>query len=140
MTLLDKLKADQLTARKNKDKDLAATLTTLYAEAVKVGKDDGNRETTDEEVIAVTKKFINNCIIILEKVTDPDAVAKAKAEIEVYNLYIPQQMSNPEIEKIITTIAAGNKPDLKSVMQYFKTHFAGRYNGKQVADIVKALQ
>ena len=57
--LLNKIKADQLAARKAKDGLATALLTTLIGDAEMVGKNAG-RLVTDEEVVAVIKKFIKN--------------------------------------------------------------------------------
>lgn len=63
MTMLNKLKADQLTARKTKDTIAASLLTTLLGEATKVSDEDfkkGSTEITDEKVIVTIKKFLKN--------------------------------------------------------------------------------
>lgn len=63
MTMLNKLKADQLTARKTNDKIAASLLTTLLGEATKVSDEDfkkGATEITDEKVIVTIKKFLKN--------------------------------------------------------------------------------
>ena len=46
-------------ARKNKDSSRVTILSVLITDADKVGKDDGNRKPTDEEVVRVAKKLIN---------------------------------------------------------------------------------
>lgn len=56
--LIEKIKADSIEARKAKETVKANLLVTLLAEVTKVGKDKGNRATTDEEAIAVIKKFL----------------------------------------------------------------------------------
>ena len=61
--MLNKLKADQLAARKDNDKVAAALLTTLLGEATKVSDEDfkkGATEITDEKVIVTIKKFLKN--------------------------------------------------------------------------------
>ena len=62
MTLLAKLKADSLQARKDGNKVAANLLVTLVSEATMVGKNAGNRDSTDEEVQRVVKKFLDNTI------------------------------------------------------------------------------
>ena len=58
--LLETINQDRNEARKMKYTATATLLTTLYSEAQMVGKNDGNRETTDAEVVAVIKKFVKN--------------------------------------------------------------------------------
>ena len=56
--IVNQLKQDRVQARKDRDPTLTSFLTTVYSEVVTVGKNDGNRETTDQETIAVLKKYI----------------------------------------------------------------------------------
>jgi len=58
MTLMEQIKTAQVTARKTGAQE-ASLLTTLLGEAAMVGK-NANRETTDQEVVAVVKKFVKN--------------------------------------------------------------------------------
>lgn len=63
MTMLERLKADQLLARKTNDKVAASLLTTLLGEATKVSDEEfkkGMTEITDEKVIVTVKKFLKN--------------------------------------------------------------------------------
>jgi hypothetical protein len=55
---MEQIKAKQIAARKSGSAD-AGLLTTLLGEAAMVGKNAG-RETTDQEVVAVVKKFVKN--------------------------------------------------------------------------------
>ena len=49
--LINQIKSDALEARKARQTNTATLLTTLYSEASMVGKNDGNRESTDAEVL-----------------------------------------------------------------------------------------
>ena len=60
MTILESVKKAQLQARKEKRAVDASTLTTLIGEAEMIGKNDGNRASTDAEVVTVIKKFVKN--------------------------------------------------------------------------------
>ena len=58
--LIEKIKEDSLRARKDRNTWKANLLTTLYAEASMIGKNKGNRVSTDEETTAVITKFLKN--------------------------------------------------------------------------------
>ena len=60
MSLIQDIKSASLVARKARETKKAESLITLYSEASMIGKNDGNRESTDAETIAVIKKFIKN--------------------------------------------------------------------------------
>lgn len=136
MTLLETIKADQLIARKTKATLSADLLTTLYAEAAKVGKDKGNRESTDEEVIAVIQKFLKNNkeSQVVVKGKDLDDL---KAEELVLVSYLPTQLSEADVRAELAQLKTLGVVDLKSVMAHFKTRFAGRYDGGLVSRLAK---
>ena len=58
--MMQKLFTDMIAARKGDNAVAKSLLVTLYSEAARVGKDRRNGDTTDEEVIAVVKKFAAN--------------------------------------------------------------------------------
>ena len=60
MSLIEKIKSDHLAYRKLRDTTATTFLSTLIGEAEMIGKSGGNREVTNQEVIALVKKFIKN--------------------------------------------------------------------------------
>lgn len=58
--MIGKIRDDMITARKGDDPVAKSLLVTLYSEASRVGKDKRNGDPTDEEVVAVVKKFAAN--------------------------------------------------------------------------------
>ena len=83
--ILEKIKNASLAARKAKEALAATLLTTLYSEAVNVGKNNGNRDTTDAEAVAVVKKFlkgVDETISYLEKTGGDNATALTTARSE----------------------------------------------------------
>ena len=138
MTILQTIKNDQLTARKNRDVIQASILTTLIGEASMVGKNNGNRETTDLEVIAVIKKFINNINESLS-VKDSDIL---RTERNILNAYVPQQMSDLDLKEYITGIISAmrlSSKDAGIVMKELKATQEGLYDGKRAIQITKEL-
>ena len=153
MSLLEKIKSDQLQARKNREQLKSVLLTTVIGEASAIGKNDGNRETTDQEVTAVIQKFlkgINETHAYLIKANDPDleaALTTVKNEKEILEGYLPTQLTVEQLTGIIGaqlhtgTLVKG--PTLKgTAMKYLKETFAGQYDGKVAAqaidDVMKA--
>jgi uncharacterized protein YqeY len=148
MTLIERLKADQLSARKAKDTKKVTLLSTLIGEAVKVGKDNGNRDSTDTEVIAVIKKFkknledtltlIHNKLVTFEY-TDEDRAMDD--ELELYNSYIPKQLSEVDLKHEISMFILTNEGNvaMKDVMTYLKSNFSGLYDGKLASQIANQI-
>jgi uncharacterized protein YqeY len=153
MSLMNTLKTDQMLARKERKSFVVSSLTTLIGEAEMIGKNDGNRETTDAEVIRTVKKFISNLRELQtaiigntpkHELTNEQNVrlAAVEFELELYEKYLPKQLSEAElraeIEAIKAQLSAGPK-DVGKVMGLLKEKFAGLYDGKLASAIVKEV-
>jgi len=144
MSLLVKIKADQLTARKEGDKARASLLTTLIGEASMVGKNDGNRESTDAEVTAVIKKFadkVRETLTVLVQESDQKLVYEH--ELQILESYLPKQMSEDELRNTVNAIKAEfGVADIKGkgvIMKTLKERHLGAYDGKMAAEIVDSV-
>lgn len=140
MSLIDKIRADSIDARKKGDKLAGALLTTLFAEAARVGKDAGNRASTDEEVVKTVRKFLKNAEETLA-VGRADAKDKTLNEIRILNGYLPQEMSAEELKAAIETIVAGladrSPKAMGQVMAALKAAHGATYDGKLASQLVK---
>lgn len=134
MTLLKKIKDDQLLARKERDTVVASLLTTLYAEAVRVGKDDGNRETTDKEVVAVIKKFLDNNKLSRDNIDDTDRLHVLAIEEAILNAYMPAQLSTEQLKALVDKTKF---PQIGDFMKYLKDNHAGEYDAKLASTLYR---
>ena len=100
--LLAELRKMMMKAKLEKDTVKGNLLSTLVAEAVMVGKNDGNRETTDAETVAMIKKFLKN---VNETLTLMEEVGKDKTQVlrekEILESLLPKQLDEAELAKII---------------------------------------
>lgn len=138
MTLFEKIKRDQIEARKKKAPEVPL-LTTLIGEAGKVGKDTHGGEPTDQEVVATVKKFIKNINDLLtHSIYNPVALF----ERSILEGYLPQQLTRLEIVNIILQGGYNLKDNkvLGSVMGDFKRNFEGRYDAKLVKTTLEEIQ
>lgn len=138
MSLITKIRADQLAARKARLMSTASLLTTLLGEASIIGKNAG-RETTDDEVVAVVKKFIKNideCLVVEKDAMKIAALTVEKAELD---LYLPVQITADQMFEIIKKIRVQKaaKLELKDIMGAFKSQFSGMYDGKVLSEVAK---
>ena len=147
MTILANIKAEQLRARKDRDSIKATLLTTLIGDAVMVGKNDGNRESTDAEVVGVIKKFVANTTEVLgfldgDPKIKPSEIDKLKTEITILKSFLPQQLSETELSdvigQIIETTDASSIKDMGKVMKALKEQHSGKYDGAQANALIKA--
>jgi uncharacterized protein YqeY len=133
MTLMEQIKAKQIAARKSGSAD-ASLLTTLLGEAAMVGKNAG-RETTDQEVVAVVKKFVKNIDETITALTSRNQDAGAfLAERGVLEQFLPRQLSEEDLINIAQAL-----PNMPVFMKHLKENFAGQYDGKLAATVAKAV-
>ena len=79
--MINELKKAMMKAKMEHDTAKSNLLSTLVAEAAMVGKNDGNRATTDQETINIIKKFIKNAnenIKILDEMGKDKSAVKRK--------------------------------------------------------------
>lgn len=146
--LIDQIKKDSLVARKARETDKATALSTLYSEASMIGKNDGNRETTDTEVIQVVKKFIkgiDETIKVLEKKNGNEKltveIAEYEAEKLLFSVYLPTQLRADELKVVIGGILVDNDiTDMKGmclVMKTLKENYEGQFDGGLASKIIR---
>jgi len=116
----------------------------LLTAAMKQKEVDERIELDDAQVLAILEKMIKQrreSIAQFEKASRQDLVDKEKAEIAVLSAYLPQRMSDAEIQKAIDsaiseTGASGAK-DMGKVMAALKAKLAGRADMAAVSALVK---
>ncbi len=140
--MINELKKMMMKAKLEKDKVKSNLLSTLVGEAVMVGKNDGNRETTKEEVLALTKKFlkgVNENLKLLEEAGKD--MTSALHEKEILESLLPKQMSESEltgaVEQIIETLPEKSMKMMGKVMGDLKAKYNGQFDGKMASDVVK---
>ena len=145
MSLLSEIKANQVLARKGSDSFTALVLTTLIGEAEAVGKNAGNRETTDAEVVSLVKKFIKNNDETISLITDQVKITKFQFENNVLSWYLPKQLTEKELVEavhLIITEEYNNEKNPKlmgKVLASLKTKYNGSYEGSLASKIVKDI-
>lgn len=144
MTLLNTIKSAQLQSRKDRDADKTALLTTLIGDASMVGKNDGNRESTEAEVIKVIKKFIangNETLSLIAGSAPANTVAKVQRELSILAEFLPKQLEGEELIKaigeVITELNATSIKDMGKVMKTLKEKYDGNYDGTTASVIIK---
>lgn len=139
--LIEKIKADQVSARKAYDAAKSLLLTTLIGEAQAVGKNNGNREPTDAEVVAIVKKFIKGMDDTIGYLGDSnkDATVTVQLEKDIISAYLPKQMTPEEITLALKTAIVEVGSNMGKVMGYMKANYEGQYDGKVASTIVKTL-
>jgi uncharacterized protein YqeY len=145
-TILEQL-ADQIKdAMRAKDSFKLGVLRMLKSEAknkeVEAGRTPG--PLTDEEFIAVLNRMVNQRKDSVAQFTNAgraDMAQNESAEIEVLATFLPKQLTESEVQALIAeaiqkTGAQGAK-GMGTVMKEIKEKTFGRFDGKQLSDMVK---
>ncbi len=141
--LYDKINDDMKSAMKDKDKDKLSTIRLLKS-AIGLHKINNKiDEVSDEVVVDIVSKQIKThkeSIIEFERGGRNDLSDKLKSEIEILMSYLPEQLSDLEVEKEIDAIFEEIKPkgkeDLGKIMKESSLRFKGKADMKLVNDIV----
>ena len=145
MSIISDIKAASLTARKARETNKATSLITLFSEASMIGKNDGNRETSDPETISVIKKFIKNIDETLSRIDQGSQAAEALvSEKNLISTFLPKQLNEVEIKDILTEILNTNGFDsaqkpMGEMLKILKLKHEGQYDGALAAKIAKEI-
>ena len=143
MSIIQTIKNKSLEARKGNYEVAKNLLVTLYSEAANVGKNAGNRETTDAECIAVIKKFIKGTDETINALNGDVRANIAIQEKVILESLLPKQMTEEDIRAEIASIVSGIvNPTPKSmgiVMKTLKDKYDGLYDGNTASKIVKEI-
>ena len=145
MSIKEQLKQDLVEAMKAKDTIRKNTVQMARAGILQVEKDQ-RIELDDNGVIEVLAREVKKRKDVLpdyEKSGRTDLVADLNSEIEVLMAYLPEQMSEAEVEEIVKaaiaeTGASGMK-EMGKVMAAVMPKTKGRADGKLVNTLVKKL-
>ena len=144
MPLKDRINDDVKTAMRGGDARRRDALRLLLA-ALKQREVDERKELADPDVVAVVDKMIKQrreAIAQFEKGGRQDLAQNEEFEIGVFQAYMPQALSDTEVEAAVTEAiaAAGAKTpsDMGKVMGALKGKLAGRADMTKVSALVKA--
>ena len=144
MSLKDQITEDMKAAMRAKDSERLSGIRMLLA-ALKQREVDERIVLTDADVIAVTEKLIKqrrDSISQYQAANRQDLADKEQAELAIYQAYMPQALSDADVEAAIvaaiaSSSAAGIK-DMAKVMAELKPKLAGRADMGKVSGLVKA--
>ena len=128
---------------KNKD-TVKKSVITLIRASIKQYEVDNRVELGDDEIVDLIAKQLKQTRDSRDefaKAGREDLVSKAEAEIEVLKEYLPQQLSEEELNKIvistISEVGATSMKDMKKIMTSIMPKVKGRADGKLINELVK---
>ena len=143
MTIKEQLMADFKAAMKNKD-EIAKNTVSLARAAIKQYEVENREELSDEGIIAVLSKQVKmrkDALADFEKAGRTDLVESYKAEIEILNKYLPEQLSDDKIMEVVKATAAelgieGGKQNMGKLMGPVMAKVKGQADGNAVKKVV----
>ena len=143
MNLSDRLTDDMKQAMKDKNKSVLSTIRMMRA-SVKNQEIELKRPLDDNEILDVLSREIKqrkDSLQEFEKAGRHDLVENVAAEIEVISKYLPEQLTEEEIQEIvrqtIQELGASSKADMGKVMGALMPKTKGRADGKLVNQAVQ---
>jgi hypothetical protein len=144
MTLKARITEDMKVAMRAKEASRLLTIRMLLA-AMKQREVDERIELTDADVVAIIDKMIKQrreSIAAFEAGGRPELAAAERAEIDLLQTYMPQPMTEGEIDALIAAAIAGASASgmaaMGKIMATLKPQLAGRADMTQVSAKVKA--
>jgi uncharacterized protein YqeY len=139
------IKASMLARETAKLGVLRMLKTSLMNAAIEKGGAGSTLE--DSDALAIVRKEVKkrqDSVEAFEKGGRPEMAASEKAEIDILNTYLPQQLSPAEVEALVKSAiaesGATSKKDMGAVMKLVNAKSAGRVDGRTLsAEVQKHL-
>ncbi|MFC5713435.1 GatB/YqeY domain-containing protein [Thalassorhabdus alkalitolerans] len=143
MELMERLNEDMKSAMKAKEKKRLSVIrgvkSSLQNEKIKLGK-----ELSEEDALSVLNREVKqrkDSLHEFEKAGRNDLADEAKLEIEILSDYLPEQLSDEELETVIKEtideVGASTKADMGKVMGAIMPKVKGKADGGKVNQLVQ---
>lgn len=142
MPIVQQLKTESLRLRKERN-PIAASITFVLSEIERVGKNNGNRTTTEDEAVKVVQKVIATLRDNLKyDITDSDAEAM-RMQIQILESVLPAMASDEEIMNVIRPIMTGKTaetmPKKGEIMKVVRDAFGATVDMKRVGQLLQEI-
>ena len=142
MSLRDRIQSDVATAMRSGDALRRDVLRMTQSAAYNVEKRE-QRTLSEEDYAAVLAKEVKTrreSVDAFRKGGREDLVAKEEAEIAILSEYLPQQLTDDEVQTLvdeaIAATGASSARDMGKVMGVLSPKTRGRADGKRVSELV----
>jgi uncharacterized protein YqeY len=146
MALTERIDADMVSARKERDETRLTTLGLLKTEIVKAAKTPGASGADDELVIGVIRKEVKRreeAARVYETAGRADSSRKEEAEAVILRGYLPAQLDEAELEREVRAAIDEVRPQgprhFGAVMKAANARLAGRAEGGRIAATARRL-
>jgi hypothetical protein len=145
MSLQEDIMTAMKTAMKSKDQMALAALRAVKSELLLAQTETGSKEEiTKEREIQILSKLVKqrkDSAAIFSEQNRMDLAEPELAQAEVISQFLPAQLSEAEIEKVvvdtIANVGAEGMKDMGKVMGIVNQQLAGKADGKTISTIVR---
>lgn len=146
MSLQEEIMNALKAAMKDKDQTALAALRAVKSEILLAQTESGSKEelTKDKEIKILSKlvKQRKDSAAIFAQQNRNDLAEPELAQAEIISQFLPTQLSETEIEKVVLDVisktGAEGMKDMGKVMGIVSQQLAGKADGKTISNIVKA--
>ncbi|NWF66205.1 MAG: GatB/YqeY domain-containing protein [Campylobacterales bacterium] len=143
--LKERLQNDLKEAMKNKE-NFKRDVIRLMMSALKQVEVDERRELSDDDIQKILQKAVKqreDSFTQYKNASRDDLAQKESDEMEIIKSYLPQQLSDDELEvrvkAIIESVGATTMKDIGKVMGVATKELSGSADGKRVNEMAKKL-
>ena len=144
MSLEEKIMEDLKAAMKAQDKASMRGLRAVKSALLLLKTDGSGKEITPEREIQLLQKLVKQrkeSIAIFEKENRADLAEVEKEEVAVIEKYLPEALSEEDLEKFIQALilssGANSVKDMGKVIGLASKELAGKADGRAISDMVK---
>lgn len=145
MALSDQIAKDLITAMKAKDQGALRALRAIKSEILLFQTSGTGKELDKDAEIKILQKMVKqrkDSIDIYKEQGREDLATIEEEEVEVIARYLPEQMSEEElntfISDLISELGASGMKDMGRVMGEANKRLSGKAEGKVIAAVVKS--
>jgi uncharacterized protein len=109
------------------------------------GRGSGKKEASEEEIVTLLQKMIKQrqeSAALYDKGARPELAAQERAEIAVISSFLPQQLDEGEVAKVIeeaiAATGASSIKDMGKVMAWMRERHAGKIDFSKAGPEVKS--
>lgn len=145
-SLLSRIENDMKEALKAREETRLSVLRMIISAIRNVEIEKNLKNVDDSEVVKILQKNLKQhreSIAQFEKGNRPDLVAKESAELKFVEAYLPKQLTDEDltrlVKEVIAETGASSKSDTGKVMKAAMAKAQGQADGKAISAIVAAL-
>jgi uncharacterized protein YqeY len=136
--ILETLIKQKNDARKHKDTAIIPFLSLLISQIQMVGKNDGGRDTTEDEALRVIKKMISANEETMVSTTNDETFGELMIELNIMKPLLPQMVSADAVNSEISLLVYNGVDNIGAMMGGLKKKFGSTVDMKMASAMARA--